>query len=117
MLFKKKQVEVDPRIKERDNLFYAIHHARDVLSSRVESVLANNLMLTVLPVESIEYKNCNYELTMAKQDVIEWMHSYECCIDDLREFAKMHPDLNVRTDHFNSAEQTVRFICRYYYRK
>lgn len=117
MLFKKKQNEIDPRIKERDSLFHSIHQARDILNSRVESVLTRNLMLTVFPTESIEYKNCNYELAMAKQDVVEWMHIYECCIDNLREFAKMYPDLNVRTDHFSSPEQMVLSICRHYYKK
>ena len=112
MLFKKKVPAVDPRIEERDELYHRIARARTVLRSRVESALAHNLMLTVLPADSTEYQATESELKKTKQDVIEWMHSYQCCIDDIKEFAASNPDINANGDNFCSPQQFVLSICK-----
>lgn len=92
-------------IEERRNeLVTEVRHVRDVLMGCVRAAVAYNQMLSILPKNTTEYKETALSAEGAKEDVVEWMRSYDCAIEELNDYCVEN---NLRQSGFISARQVV----------
>lgn len=95
---------VNPIEERRNKLVAEVRHARDVLMGCVRAAIAYNQMLSILPENTTEYKETALSTKGAKEDVVEWMRSYDCAIEELNDYCVEN---NLIQSKFISARQVV----------
>lgn len=90
--------------ERRSELVTEASHVGNVLMRCVRAAVAYNQMLSILPTNTTEYKETALSAEGAKEDVVEWMRSYDCAIEELNDYCVEN---NLRQADFISARQVV----------